>query len=299
MGKVKKEYLLAIVAVIIWGTISPVGKLILNEVPEMQLLFITACASTAALWAATVKLGHVQAARSMCAKDFVILAALGFLGTFLYNTFYYYGISQLTSQEATIINYLWPMMIVLFSWPILHEKLTGRSVVALIISFAGIAIMVTKLDLSTIKSSSISGVLSCFVGAVTYGAYSVINKRFHYDQYISMTIYNLVMAICSGAVLLVRPQFVPINSPKMIIGLLWTGIVINGLAYLLWNQALIQGDTSRISNIAYLTPFLSILFAKLLLNEPMSVFSFIGLGFIIAGIAIQFWGAKAKSKSGG
>ena len=49
-----------------------------------------------------------------------------------YSGLYYYGLSRLTSQEACILNYLWPMMIVLFSALLLGEKVTVRTAAALL-----------------------------------------------------------------------------------------------------------------------------------------------------------------------
>ena len=51
------------------------------------------------------------------------MAGLGFIGLFMYSALYYFGIEQLSSQEACILNYLWPIMIVLFACVILKEKL--------------------------------------------------------------------------------------------------------------------------------------------------------------------------------
>jgi len=291
---VKKEYLMALLAVMIWGTLSPAGKMLLNDMPEIELLFITSAIAAVFLGITTIVTGHANFVRNLKLKDYGILVILAVIGTFLYSMTYFYGISQLTAQEATIINYLWPMMTVLFSWPVLHERLSGRSVAALLISFAGIAIMVTRLDLSSFRNSSIAGILACLAAAVSYGSFSALNKRFQYDQYVALTIYYFVTAVLLGCILLIHPAAMPAD-PAQIIGLLWVGIAVDGIAYLLWCQALIQGKTASISNIAYLTPFLSILAAKLLLDEPVSIFSFIGLAFILAGIAIQFRAPVDKS----
>lgn len=75
------------------------------------------------------------------AVDYLKISGLGFIGMFMSNALYYYGISKMTSQEACILNYLWPIMILIFSFIILREKVTVMKVVAIICSFFGIVIL--------------------------------------------------------------------------------------------------------------------------------------------------------------
>ena len=71
-------------------------------------------------------------------------------------------------------------------------------------------------------------------------------------------------------------------------GLLWLGIVIDAVAYLLWALAL-KGveNTAQIANLAYSTPFLSLLVSAIFLKEQIQLRAFIALVFIIGGILMQ------------
>ena len=81
-------------------------------------------------------------------------------------------------------------------------------------------------------------------------------------------------------------------SGAQIIGMLWNGIFTTAVPYTAWALALDKGDTARISNLAYITPFLSLVWTALFLKEPITANSFLGLVIIIAGIFIQL-GDKA------
>ena len=72
------------------------------------------------------------------------------------------------------------------------------------------------------------------------------------------------------------------------LGMLWLGIVVNAVAYLLWALAL-RGveNTAKIANIAYLTPFLSLVVSALVLKEKIDIRAFIALIFIVGGILFQ------------
>lgn len=70
-------------------------------------------------------------------------------------------------------------------------------------------------------------------------------------------------------------------------GMLWNGIICNALPYLTWALALDLGNTAVIANLAYLTPFVSLILTHFVLGEKITVFSVLGLLLIVTGIIIQ------------
>ena len=81
--------------------------------------------------------------------------------------------------------------------------------------------------------------------------------------------------------------FIPHVAGIQLGGLLWIGIFSSGGAFLLWFLALKYGDTSKIANIAFLTPFFSLIYIYFLLHESIQIYSIVGLLFICIGILIQ------------
>ena len=88
--------------------------------------------------------------------------------------------------------------------------------------------------------------------------------------------------------------FVPELSQTL--GLLWIGIFTSAVAYTSWALALAKGDTARISNIAYLTPFISLVWTGIVLKEKISFYSVLGLVIIVLGIFIQMKNKVAETK---
>lgn len=288
------SYIKAILAIALWGTLSSVSKLLLNNhLSEMEVLFFTSILAAGILSAINICNGKLKVIREYQLKDWVILSLLGLLGTFIYNLLYNVALARLSAQEATIINYLWPIMIVIFSCFVLGEKFTLRKIIAVLISFFGIIVLVTKLDFTSLHLDSTTGVLAAIGAGVSYGLFSVYNKKYAYDQTVAVCVFYIVSALVAGGMMLLNHDYVPLRGGVTIMAMLWLGLMANGIAYLLWCNALVSGNTSKISNMAYATPFLSIMFSHLLLGEPLSIYSFLGLGFILLGIAIQL-GEKTK-----
>lgn len=282
----KKNYIFAITTVFMWSTLAAVVKLLLADIPNLQALAISSYISSGFLLVVNLFTGKIKVMKSLKLKDIGIISGLGFIGLFVYSALYYYGLSQLTSQEACIVNYLWPIMLVIFSCIILKEKLTAMKAVAMVCSFVGIVVLSMGSGENTGGNVTL-GIVSCIIAAACYGLFSVLNKKFNYDQSISMMIFWLVAAVCSTILGLVTEEWVSLDG-KQWLGMLWLGIVVDAIAYLLWALALNgTGNTAKIANIAYLTPFLSLVVSALLLKEEITLRALIALVFIIGGILLQ------------
>ncbi|MBR3599506.1 MAG: DMT family transporter [Lachnospiraceae bacterium] len=282
----KKNYIFAITTVFMWSTLAAVVKLLLSDIPNLQALAISSYISSGFLLIVNIFTGKINVMKSLRVKDIGIISGLGFIGLFVYSALYYYGLSQLTSQEACIVNYLWPIMLVIFSCIILKEKLTVMKVVAMVCSFVGIVVLSMGSGIGS-EGNVTLGIVSCIIAAACYGLFSVFNKKCNYDQSISMMIFWLVAAVCSTILGFVTEEWVSLDG-KQWLGMLWLGIVVDAIAYLLWAIALNgAGNTAKIANIAYLTPFLSLVVSALLLKEEITLRALIALVFIVGGILLQ------------
>ena len=76
-------------------------------------------------------------------------------------------------------------------------------------------------------------------------------------------------------------------AANQMIGFAWNGIFTVAIANTFWVMALETGKTEKVSNLAYITPFLSLVWTHLFLNEAIKLNSLVGLIIIIFGILIQ------------
>ncbi|MBQ9993120.1 MAG: DMT family transporter, partial [Clostridia bacterium] len=220
----------------------------------------------------------------------------GFIGLFVYSALYYYGLGQLSSQAACILNYLWPIMLVMFSCIILKERMTAMKGIAMLCSFAGIIILSTG-DVGTASGNALPGIISCIVAAACYGLFSVLNKKTDYNQSVAMMIIWLVVAVCSMILGLATETWVPVRGVQWL-GMLWLGVVVDAVAYLLWALALKGvGNTAKIANLAFLTPFLSLIVSAVLLKEEIQMRAVVALVFIIGGILLQSFCERVRREA--
>jgi drug/metabolite transporter (DMT)-like permease len=282
----KKEYLYAGISILLWASAAALVKLLLNGMDSMQVtMFSTGFGFLFMLVLNLIK-KNFKVCRSYRLIDYVQMSIMGLLGIFLYYLFFYMAVEVLLAQEAFIINYLWPVMTVLFATIILKERMTSRKGIALVLSFAGVMIVITKGSLANLRMADIKGVLLAFSAAVVFGLYAVLNKKKSYDKYFSIMIFFFVSFIFSLIYLMIKKDIPRIDAFEFA-GLLWNGVFVYAIAQTTWFLALDKGNTAKISNLAFFTPFISLIYIYVFLHEKIGLYSVIGLVVIVIGIFIQ------------
>ena len=283
----RKSYLYASITVLIWATLATVVKIILSDIPNFEALTISSVFAFVFLLIMNIINGSVKELKHYRLKDYLMMSGLGFLGLFLYSALYYYGISALSSQEACILNYLWPLMIVVFACILLKEKLTARKLIAMGMSFAGIVVLTVGTGGAASSGNRLWGIVACVTAAVCYGLFSVLNKKHSLNQNITMMWIWLTVSVCSLVFGLIFEKWQPIVGIQWL-GLGWLGVVVNAVAYLLWAIALKNAeDSAKVANLAYLVPFLSIVLSSVVLKEQITVNMVIAVVLIVGGILLQ------------
>jgi len=278
----------AAITVIIWATMPAVSKLLVTNLPNFEVLFVSSLFAFIFLLAVNFRNGELKKFNRVSTSQLLTMMFFGLLGLFLYSALFYYGLDRLSSQEACVLNYLWIIFTVIFSAPLLGEKITRRKIFALLLSFVGvIVVMAGNFGAGTFSYETIFGALSCIAAAICYALFSVLNKLQHLNQKITMMIIWFTVAVLSfeaGIFFETWEWF----GVKDFIALLWLGIFINATAYLTWALALEKTkNTAQVANVAYLTPILAILVSTFLFDEELPLAVIPALILILVGIFIQ------------
>lgn len=292
----KKEYIYAGISIFLWSTTATVTKLLLGSLNSMQILAVSSFFAFIFLLILNLFKKKLNELKKYKIKDYLQIAGMGALGVFLYYLFLYLGTNKMLASQAFILNYLWPMMTVVFACIILKEKMTLRKILAIVLSFVGVIIVTANGNLLNIDNNTLIGALFCILAAISYGLFSVLNKYKGYDKYASMMLYYLTTFIICIIYLLITRTTINIGIGQAG-GLLWSGIATSAIAFTTWALALQKGDTAKISNLAYITPFLSLVWTYFFLKENISIYSVLGLVVIVLGIFIQLKDKKVEKIS--
>lgn len=289
----KKTYLYAAAAIFMWSTMPTISKLLLGEMDSYELLCIGSLFATVALFVINLCGKKMAIMKSYSCKDYLKMAAIGLPGVFFYYALYYAGTAKMLASQAFIINYLWPIMSIVFACILLGEKMTLRKGIAVAMSFLGV-FTVAGDDLIHFDGGTLLGILFCFGAAVCYGLFTALNKKSSYDKQVSMMVAMLMAFLPSLVIVLVRGGSL-LLTPSQIPGMVWNGVFTMAIANLAWALALSSGNTAKVSNLAYITPFLSLVWTFFVLKEPVDPLSVIGLCLIVVGIFIQLKDGKSAN----
>jgi drug/metabolite transporter (DMT)-like permease len=210
---------------------------------------------------------------------------LGIYGLFGYHFCLFMALRLSPPVEANLINYLWPLLIVILSPLILSGySLKARHIFAAILGLAGAALIVTGGRLS-FDSRYMPGYLLAALAAFIWSSYSLMTKRVKSFPNAAIGLFCL----CSGLLALLmhflleqRYVFAIMDFPLLIL----LGIGPMGAAFFLWNAALRNGDPRVIGSIAYLTPMLSTLVLIVTGSGRFTLTSGIAIVLIVGGSAV-------------
>ncbi len=294
MSDERTAYIYLALTILLWSATPAVAKLGLVEINNMQMLFYNSIVAIISLSALVLVQKKQHLFSEYSKADYLRMFGMGFLGLYMYYILLYGSFSIAPAGEANMINYLWPVFVVLFSILILKEKATLKTLIAILLSFAGAIIIFTKGDLSGFQNGYTPGYLLALGAAVCYGLFSVLGKKLNYEKFTSMLVFYVSAFILITLTMLTFSKFVIPKSPTTWLVIIFLGGFANSLGSVFWFKALEKGRTHSLANLIYATPFVALVFVFLLDKEVIPVISIIGLVLIVAGIFVQLVGSKTN-----
>lgn len=272
--------LAALGAVILWGSLAALGAS-LSNIPPFLLTGIGLIIGG---------LVSLPLAKFDFKKLKVSWTALlvGVYGLFGYHAALFAGLQNAPSVQANLVNYLWPLLIVVLA-PLFipGTNLTLRHVLAAIAGFVGAGLAI--LSGTELVSGFAIGYVFAFFAAIFWSTYSLLTKRITFRTEAVGT-----FALASGVLaLLVHVIFEPATSiaPSDWVLLLAIGVGPMGASFYLWDYALKTGSPQRVGLIAFLTPLISTTLLLVVTGTPLSPLLAISAALIFTA---AFVGSRTK-----
>jgi drug/metabolite transporter (DMT)-like permease len=282
-----KAYILALLAVGFWSTIATAFNLSLKYISLSNLLLLASFTSMIITGGYILLTGKHKLFATYSIKNVMLAIFAGFINPFLYYLLLLRAYELLPAQEAGTLNYFWPVVLVLLSIPLLKQKISLKSFAAIVVSFVGIVVISTHGHPLAMQFSNTTGVILALSCPFLWAFYWILNMKNPMDDVIKLFInfasgfaFILLTVLLSGQ--LEVPTFYGL------IGSIYVGMFEMGITFLLWLKALkYSSSTAKISNLVFLSPFVSLLFISFLVGEEIRVSTLAGLFLIIAGILLQ------------
>jgi drug/metabolite transporter (DMT)-like permease len=279
-------YLLMSIIVLLWSSFATVSKLVLNtSIDSFQLQFFIFLIAIVLMSFRVFNKTVISAFRKLSAKDYLMLCLYA-LPSYAYYLLYTLSLKLIPATEASMLNYLFPIMIVLLAVPILGEKLSLIKTAAGVLGLAGTIVILTGGNLTEIRISNVQGDLFALGAAVSWGLFSTLGKRNQLDPTVSNFVYVGVSFILSTITLFFFSKPVMPHTSEWI-GLAWLSVSSIVLNYYLWFKVLKICSSALVASLSFITPFFTLILIVLILGEKISIIYLWGFLLIISGITVQ------------
>jgi drug/metabolite transporter (DMT)-like permease len=278
-------YILMAIILILWGTFAGVSKLALKSIDSLQLQFYLFLIAFLEMTILCTYNGKLKELGKLSKKDIIRLTVYS-VPSFLYYIFYLLSLMMIPAVEASMLNYLYPIMIVIFAIPINSEKIDLNKIISLIIGFIGVVIILTNGNFKSIKISNITGDLLAICAAASWGIFSNLGKKNKIDTVLSNYIFTTITFLLSTIAMLAFSKFT-FPGRQTLLGLLWLSTSNIVLSYYLWFRALKSASSALIASISFVTPFISLFFIMIIVKESITIMQIAGLVVILLGTAVQ------------
>lgn len=244
--------LIGLTAILMWSLLAAL-TVATGTIPPFQL-----AAMTFAIGAMVGPLMWMRRTEGWCAWRQPLAAwALGVGGLFGYHALYFIALRLAPPAEAGLLNYLWPLLIVVFSSFLPGERLRMHHVIGALLGLAGTIVLVAGNKSLDYEPGQAPGLAAAFVAAFVWAAYSVLSRRMASVPTDAVAGFCLATAILSAIIhFAIETTIWPTGAAQCLaIGALGIGPV--GAAFFAWDVGMKRGDIRVLAAASYATPLLS------------------------------------------
>jgi drug/metabolite transporter (DMT)-like permease len=274
--------LIGLSAILMWSLLS-VMTVATGTIPAFQL-----AAMTFAIGAVTCALrwiGRTDALKALRQPPVAWIVGVG--GLFGYHALYFLALRFAPPAEAGLLNYLWPLLIVLFSSLLPGERLAAHHIIGAVLGLAGTVLLFAG-NTGSLTPGQIPGLVAAFIAAFVWATYSVLSRRLKSVPTDAVAGFCAVTALLAALVHTLVETTVWPDTPLQWAAIIALGVGPVGAAFYAWDIGMKRGDIRVLGAASYATPLLSTTFlilagfAKASTNIALAAVLIAGGGLVAA-----------------
>jgi len=247
--------LIGLTAILMWSLLA-VLTVATGKIPAFQLAAMTFLIG--ALVGFLSWLGRAEAVRTLMQPPLAWVVGVG--GLFGYHALYFLALRFAPPAEAGLLNYLWPLLIVLFSSLLPGERLAPHHVIGALLGLAGTVLLFAGNRISGFSAGQMPGLIAALVAAFVWAAYSVMSRKLKSVPTPAVAGFCLATALLAAAVHLTIEVTVWPDTAAQWLAVAALGAGPVGAAFYAWDIGMKRGDIRVLGAASYATPLLSTAF---------------------------------------
>ena len=220
-----------------------------------------------------------------------LLVLLAFLGVAVFQSLVYYGLKTTTAVNAVLLNSSFPAFMLLCSFAIEREHATRSQIAGMLISLAGILVIMSRGELSSLARLEFhSGDALILLAMPVWGVYSVLLKRrpAELDGIAFLFVISVIGVVLLVPAFAVEAAYAPPHWPgaEGIAAAIYVGLAASVGAFICWNRGVAIVGPNAAGFTIHLLPAFGTLLAIVFLGESFRIFHALGIATILAGVIV-------------
>jgi len=293
MSKQIYAYLSLTVAMVIVGSSVVIGKLVVSSFPVFLAAGLRFAIGTLVLFPILLKREGLNVP-DLNKRDWVILFLQAFTGAFLFTIFLFYSLKLTNAAEAGIITSLAPAVVGVLSFLFLREKLSLNKVAGITLAVCGVLLSTGLGNNPGAEQQTVSwmGYLLVFGAVVGEASFTILRKSLpnHISPLFTatmMSLFSVILFFPLSIIEGIRFDFPAVSLYEWLL-ILYYGVVITAVAFILWFQGVTQVSGSTAAIFTGVAPISAVMLSYVILQEPFQwahvwggLCVLVGIGFII------------------
>lgn len=293
----RKALLYGLSAVLLWSTVATAFKITLNYFSPVQMLVVASAVSAIALTGISFYQGTLsQLKRTLLLRPWYYLA-LGLINPLAYYLVLFKAYELLPASQAQPLNYSWAITLTLMAALFLGQKIRRQDWIACLFGYLGVIVIATKGDITALQFDSPTGVALALLSTLLWALYWIINTKNSADPVLGVLLGFLLSLPFSLGLSFAIDTWHSVPWQGWL-AVSYVGLFEMGITFVLWLGALkLTTNTAKISNLIFISPFISLLLLATIIGETIAPSTIIGLGLIIVGLMIQQLKSSKQKKA--
>ncbi|MDD1783518.1 DMT family transporter [Enterovibrio sp. ZSDZ35] len=280
-------------AVLLWSTVATAFKITLSYMDPIQMLAAASVVSTLSLIAVAAWQGKLNQLSSTFAKRPLYYLMLGLINPFIYYLVLFKAYDLLPASLAQPLNYSWAITLTLMAAIFLGQKIRKQDWIAAALGYAGVVVIATKGDIFSLQFDSPMGVGLALLSTLLWAGYWILNAKNQADPVIGLLLGFLLSLPFSIGLSLYTSDWQGIPWQGWL-AVSYVGLFEMGITFVLWlNAVKLASNAAKVSNLIFISPFISLILLATIIGEQIHPTTLIGLVMIVIGLVIQ----QRKSKA--
>ncbi|MBU6457150.1 MAG: EamA family transporter [Bradyrhizobium sp.] len=247
--------LIGLTAILMWSLLA-VLTVATGKIPAFQLAAMTF--AIGALVGFSTWLGRPDAFAVLRQPALVWTVGVG--GLFGYHALYFLALRFAPPAEAGLLNYLWPLLIVLFSSLLPGERLAVHHILGALLGLVGTVLLFAGNSGRGFAPGQVPGLIAAFVAAFVWAAYSVMSRKLKAVPTDAVAGFCLATALLAAVVHCNVETTAWPETAAQWLAIVALGIGPVGAAFYAWDIGMKRGDIRVLGAASYATPLLSTAF---------------------------------------